>query len=93
MVYILLLNQCNYNLDLITGIVFITFTSFVNAYNEMSLKMFNFRLSSAFMETHPMLQFLGLALTNTCELPIFTNEEDPKYNPKLKVKCNLGVVV
>ena len=38
-----------------------------------------------FVTTHPDMNFLGLALTDTCEKAMFTDPECPQYIPHLKV--------
>ena len=38
-----------------------------------------------FLAVHPHLRFLGLALTDVCEDPMFVDQEDPDYRTDITV--------
>ena len=42
-----------------------------------------------YLEAHPHIRFLGLALTDVYDMPMFTDEEAIDYKPHILVKAEL----
>ena len=49
-------------------------------------------LYRAFLTRHPKLQFIGLALTEVCGAPMFTDETNSCYQPHLTVRNSSDTV-